>query len=110
VTGCAGDGAWALRGRAGAGRPGAPLLESACRSRRVIAVTVRGVRRAKLRRVTVRLGDGRARRVRARRRVRVDLRGRPKGTVVVRLVAVTRAGRRSEDRRVYRLCAPKRRG
>ena len=110
VSGCAGDGAWTLRGKAGAGRPGAPLIAPDCRSRRVLTVTLRGVRRAKLRRVSVRIGDGRDRRVRPRRKVRVDLRGRPKGTVVVRLTAVTRSGKRYEDRRVYRLCAPKRRG
>ena len=45
----------------------------------------------------------------ARRRIRIDFRGRPKGRVVVRIVARARGGRRYEERREYRLCVRGRR-
>jgi hypothetical protein len=57
-------------------------------------VTVNG------RRVAVRRGR--------RTTVPIDLRGLPKGTVRVRVVAVTRAGRRVAQERRYRTCTPKR--
>ena len=66
---------------------------------------------------TIRLHDPRGRRLRAARvyvngkrvrvtrgRARIDLRGRARGTVKVRVVGRTRGGRRVEDTRRYRTC------
>jgi endoglycosylceramidase len=100
VTGCA-RGSWRVDGQAEAGTE-----PRACTSRRVITATLRG--RGALRSVRVRIGDGRAVRAPARRRVRIDLRGRPAGTVVVRIEAVTRAGRRLSEQRTYRTCVTRR--
>ena len=38
----------------------------------------------------------------------VDLRGLPKGKVVVRIVGVTKSGRKALSKRTYRTCVPKR--
>jgi hypothetical protein len=40
----------------------------------------------------------------------IDLRGLPRGTVTVRIVATLDDGRRVEARRTYRTCVPRRRG
>ncbi|HEX8101834.1 MAG TPA: cellulase family glycosylhydrolase [Solirubrobacteraceae bacterium] len=111
ATGCAGEGRWALSGRAGTAAAAAPpSAKPPCRSRRRVTVALPIRRRVKLRRITVRVNGKRVRRLRGdRRRVRVDFRGRPKGRVVVRIVAQARGGRRYEERREYRLCVPGRR-
>jgi hypothetical protein len=74
-----------------------------CVSRRRFDIRVRGRR---LRRATVTVAG---RRVRVRRRgtrlvARVDLRGRPRETITVRIRAITRGGRRVSETRRYRLC------
>ncbi len=105
VGGCA-RGTYALRGQPGEARPGAgsgtpSAKPRRCRSRRVIRVTLR--RRA--RSVRVRVDGAKPTRVRVRgKKVRIDLRGRPRQRVVVRI----RSGR-EEIRRVYRTCRPSRR-
>jgi len=69
-------------------------------------VSVRSPRAVRLRAVTVRVSGRPARRRHGdRRRVRVDLRGRPAGRVVVRIEARARDGRRFAERRAYRTCA-----
>lgn len=81
----------------------------ACTSRRTIRLRVRRVpRRARVRSLTVSVTGQRTRRLRGNRRVvRLDLRGAPRGTVRVRIVARTTRGRRYVDRRTYRLCTPR---
>jgi hypothetical protein len=70
-----------------------------CFSRRVIVVHVR---RARVRSVRVYAGT---RRVRTIRGGHISLRGLPAGRVRVRIVAVTRGGRRISQVRTYRTCA-----
>ncbi len=83
-----------------------------CLSRRRFEIRVkRGRGRARLRSARVYV-DGRRVRVRrrgGRLRAVVDLRGRQKQRVRVRIVARTRSGKRLTDTRVYRTCTPKRR-
>ncbi|HEX8105613.1 MAG TPA: glycoside hydrolase family 3 C-terminal domain-containing protein [Solirubrobacteraceae bacterium] len=85
-----------------------------CLSRRSFRIRLReprgGRERLRSARVTV---DGR--RVRVRRRggrlvARVDLRGKPRKRVVVRVVARTTQGRRLRETRRYRTCVPGHRG
>ena len=82
-----------------------------CLSRRRFEIRVkRGHGRARLRSARV-FVDGRRVRVRRRAgrlRAVVDLRGRQKQRVRVRIVARTRSGKRLRDTRVYRTCTPKR--
>ena len=81
----------------------------ACTSRRTVRLHVRGVgRRARLRSVQV-FVDGRrqARRRITRNGIRLSFRGRAKGAVRVRVVAVTATGRKVVDRRAYRTCTPR---
>jgi endoglycosylceramidase len=115
VTACTRGGAWELRGApggrdAGGAGPGPGRGARACRSRRVVTITLpRRARRAGVRGVVVRVAGRRAWRVRAPRgRVRVDLTGRPRGRVVVTVEARLRGGRRFTERRAYRLCARRR--
>jgi ABC-2 type transport system ATP-binding protein len=104
VTGFSGPGAGA----------GAGLLPPSrrCLSRRRFEIRVkRGRGKARLRSARVYVAG---RRVRVRRRAGrlraiVDLRGRPKQRVRVRIVARTRSGRVLRDTRVYHPCTPKRR-
>ena len=83
-----------------------------CLSRRRFEIRVkRGRGRARLRSAKVWV---QGRRVRVRRRAGrlravVDLRGRRKQRVKVRIVARTRAGKVLRDKRVYRTCTPKKR-
>jgi len=72
-----------------------------CTSRRSFVIRLpRGLRSA---RVTV--GGRRAKVIRGSRlRARVNLRGRRRGTVVVRIVGRTRSGRRVVQTRRYRTC------
>ncbi|HEX8122832.1 MAG TPA: hypothetical protein VF549_16385 [Solirubrobacteraceae bacterium] len=93
-------------GAGAGGTSGAPGTSRRCASRR--RFTIHLARR--LRRARVTIG---ARRVKVRRRggrltAIVDLRGRPAGTVRVRIRGVTRRGRRVTSSRRYRLCATRR--
>jgi hypothetical protein len=110
ASGCA-RGTWtleALAGAPGAGTPGTAAARR-CTSRRELRVTLRLPRGARVRRATVRVGAGPARRVSVRDgRVAVSLRGRPAGRVVVRLRATLRDGRVASERRTYRTCTRRR--
>jgi hypothetical protein len=83
-----------------------------CLSRRKFTIKVRrppGVRFKKLtikvnKRTKVKLKGLKARKVKAR----INLRGMPKGKVVVRIVARTNTGRKAVTKRTYRTCAKKR--
>ena len=79
-----------------------------CVSRRRFRLTMRGLRRKQVRVLRVYV-NGKRRATRRGRRVRVpvDLRGLPRGTVRVKVVARTRAGRRLVDTRRYRTCVPR---
>lgn len=114
VTGCA-RGGYVLRGAPDEGSPargdhGGGRNDSArhsCRSRRVITATVRVPRRVRLRSVVVRVSGAKTQRLRGnRRRVRIDLRGRPRTRVLVRIEARARGGRRYSERRAYHTCVP----
>ncbi len=77
-----------------------------CISRRVFTIRLRAPRGQRLRSATVFVGRKRARVLRGRAlRARVDLRGLPKGTVRVKIVARTTTGRTVEQVRRYRTCA-----
>jgi ABC-2 type transport system ATP-binding protein len=82
-----------------------------CLSRRRFEIRVkRGHGRKRLRSARVYV-DGKRLKVRRRAgrlRAVVDLRGRQKQRVRVRIVARTRCGKRLHDTRVYRTCTPKR--
>lgn len=111
VTACA-RGSYTLTGEpSGVAAPG-KRARGRCRSRRVFSIRLRGLPAGtRLRTVVVRVGRGRARTLRGdRRRVRIDLRGRRAGRVVVTLALRARGGRRFAERRVYRTCVPARRG
>src|SRR3954469_5062600 len=88
-----------------------PLASSAraCASRRSILVHLRGVRRTRVRRVTI-VVNGRRQKVLGGRRaaVRVRLTGKPRGLYRIRLVIRTRGGRNVVDGRAYRTCTKKR--
>lgn len=75
-----------------------------CTSRRRFTIRLRGAHLVRAR-VTVGGRGVRVRRVRGRLVAVVDLRGRRRGTVVVRSVARTRAGRVVRETRRYRTCA-----
>ena len=81
-----------------------------CVSRRFFRLTMRGIARNRVRSLTVSI-DGKRRAVRRGRRLKapVDLRGLPKGTFTVKVVARTRSGKRIVDTRRYRTCVPRRR-
>ena len=80
-----------------------------CVSRRRFGLHMRGIARNKVRSLRVYV-DGRLKATRRGRRLRVpvDLRGLPRGTFRVRVVARTRSGRRIVDTRRYRTCVPRR--
>jgi len=81
---------------------------TACRRSTTIAFTLRLPHGAELRRVRVTV-DGRTQSVHdgSRRRVTVELRGKPRSSVRVSLVVVTKTGSTLTETRIYRLCAPK---
>jgi hypothetical protein len=83
-----------------------------CASRRHFRIRLRlprGVRRADVRRATVRVGRGRARVLRGKRLTTpVDLRGLPAGRVTVRVRLTLKDGRTVSDTRRYRTCAARR--
>ena len=76
-----------------------------CVSRRHFRLTMRGVSRSRVKSLKVFVGGRRAAVRRGRRlRAPVDLRGLPRGTVRVKVVARLRGGGRVVDRRTYRTC------
>ncbi|MDP9256979.1 MAG: hypothetical protein M3Q31_10545, partial [Actinomycetota bacterium] len=98
-------------GFSGPGAGGGVLPTSRrCLSHRRFEIRVkRGRGKARLRSAKV-FVDGKRVKVRrrgGRLRAVVDLRGRKKQRVRVRIVARTRSGKRLRDTRVYRTCAPK---
>jgi len=94
---------------AGTGTASKTTLKAPCRSRRVVTISLRLRRRERLRSVVVRTGGERpVTRRAARRVVRVSFKGRPKGTVRVRIAVTTRGGRRYAFTRAFRTCAPRR--
>jgi hypothetical protein len=81
-----------------------------CQSRRVFGIRLRAPRGVRLRSARVYV-DGKRVRVFSRNgrlRARVDLRGKPKGRFVVRIVARASSGRVLRSRRVYRTCIKRR--
>jgi endoglycosylceramidase len=77
--------------------------EPKCRKRRTVRIRLRGVRRARVRRVRVFVNGGRVKVLRGpRRAVRVRL---PRGTVRVRVAVRTVSGRLVTVRRTFRVCA-----
>jgi Zn-dependent M28 family amino/carboxypeptidase len=87
-----------------------PPATRTCRSRRVIRMRLRAPRGDRLRRARVRASRGR---VLVRRRgrgfrVRLDLRGVPRGEVRVRVRVTTARGRTLRQTRTFRTCATRR--
>lgn len=81
-----------------------------CVSRRKFRIRLRQSKDDPLARAEVFVGKKRVKVVRGRRLTApVDLRGLPKGKIVVRVVGITRSGRRTEAKRTYRTCTRKRR-
>jgi hypothetical protein len=97
------NGVWPFApARAGLGLPSARR----CASRRVFGIRLRAPKGVRLRSARVYVG---AKLVRvlsgARLRARIDLRGLPRGTVRVRVVATTTSGRKITESRRYHTCA-----
>lgn len=93
------------------GTPGSLGLPAArtCKSRRSFKIRARAPRGQKLRSARVFVNGKRVRTLRGKSlRAAVNLRGLPKGTVRVRIVARTTRGRTVTATRTYRTCAPKR--
>jgi len=93
---------------AGPSKVGLPTARR-CVSRRVFPIRLRAPRGRRLRSAVVSL-DGRRVRVRRGKKLtaRIDLRGRPRGSFRVRVVARTTAGRVVRETRTYRTCIPRR--
>jgi hypothetical protein len=106
------DGGSGSGGRASSGTTlaadGVPLARK-CVSRRNFRIRLRHPAGDPLRRAKVFVNGKRVRVVRGKRRLRarVDLRGLPKGRFLVKIQAVTRAGKRLVEQRAYRTCTPK---
>ena len=81
---------------------------SRCVSRRSFRVRVRAPKGQRLRRATV-IVNGKPRATRRGRKLSlpVNLRGLPRGTIRVRIVATTTRGKRVVSERRYRTCAAK---
>ncbi len=80
-----------------------------CASRRHFVIRLKAPRGKRLRSARVYVNGKRVRVIRGRRlRARIDLRGLPKKTVTVRIVATTRSGRRFADMRRYHTCVRRR--
>lgn len=80
----------------------------ACASRRVFTIHLRGPKGQRLRSARVYLNGRRVKSVSGARTARIDLRGLPKGTVRVKVVARTRSGRTITETRRYLTCTPRR--
>lgn len=78
-----------------------------CSSRRSFIIHLRGAHGEHLRSAHVFIGHRRVR-VLTRMRALIDLRGRPKERVTVRILGVTRTGRRTTAKRLYHLCVRRR--
>ncbi|MCW2998990.1 MAG: hypothetical protein JWN65_2539 [Solirubrobacterales bacterium] len=90
---------------AGAGALGLPSA-GRCVSRRAFTIHLRQPRGRRLASARVFVDGRRVKVVRgARTTARIDLRGLPRGTVTVRVVAKTRSGRTITETRRYRTCA-----
>lgn len=82
----------------------------ACVSRRVFTIRLRRPPGQRLRSAKVFLDGRRVKSVNgARTTARIDLRGLPKGTVTVKVIARTRSGRTITETRRYLTCTPRRR-
>ena len=106
VTGCA-TGGWELGGEPDAASVAPRTTPATCRSRRVVALSLR----TKIRRAKVRVSGTKPRRVRVRggRTVILDLRGTRKARVVVTISGVRAGnGRRYVERRIVNTCVPRR--
>jgi len=105
------NGVWPFATAASAGSASPALgLPSArrCVSRRNFSIRLRP-RRDRLRSARVSVNGKRVKVLRGRRlRARIDLRGLPKGQIVVRIVARTTKGRTVREQRRYRTCIPRR--
>jgi hypothetical protein len=87
---------------------GASSSKATCLSRRTVAIHLRGVRSAQVRRVTVSVNGARRKVLRGRRSsVRVTLARMPKTVAHVRVVVALRSGRRVVLKRTYRTCTAK---
>lgn len=81
-----------------------------CVSRRRFRIRLRESKDDPLARAMVFVGKKRVKVLKGKRLTApVDLRGLPKGKVVVRVVGITKSGRRAESKRRYRTCVPRRR-
>ena len=94
----------------GKGRYGPRKLPShsrtGCRKRRFVVVRVRGLRRSRVRSIRVRAGRRRVRaRLRRHGRIRLDFRHFGRTNYRVRVVVVTRSGKRHVYKRKVRRCA-----
>ena len=82
-----------------------------CLSRRKITITIRRPRGTTFKSLTItvnrktklKLKGTKARKVKAK----INLRGLPKGKVVVKIVAVTTTGKKAVSKRTYKTCAKK---
>ena len=84
-----------------------PTSKLPCTSRRLITVTLKVPRGAKVKRGTVTINGKRLTRLkRGARRVKVDLRGRKPGVYTIRITFTTSKGKTVKDVRRYRTCAP----
>src|SRR4051794_21380221 len=82
-----------------------------CVSRRRFHITLRAPRGERLTSARVTVNGKRVRVARGKRlRALVDLRGLPRRSVTIRVVARTRKGRRVVEKRTYRTCTPRRPG
>jgi hypothetical protein len=106
-----------LRGSAAEQQPGvvlpsgpSPRGRRSCRSRRTFSIRLREPKRGRLVEARVYVNGKRVRTVRGRRlRARINLRGLPRGSYRVRVVAITSTGKRVTRTRRYRTCMAKRR-
>ena len=102
------DAAGATGSGPASGAPGLGLPSTRrCASRRSFPIRLRAPRGVRLRSATVTVDGRRVRVLRGRRlTAQVNLRGLPKGTVRVRVVARTTTGRVVRETRTYRTCVP----
>jgi len=91
------------RGTAARWEVAAPGARRTCASRRRFVIRLRGPRGERLRSARVTIAGKRVRVLRGMR-ARIDLRGRRRGRVTVRIRGVTRSGRRVTATRRYRTC------
>ena len=101
------NGVWPFKAAASSPALGLPSARR-CVSRRSFSIRLRP-RRERLRSAQVSVNGKRVKVLRGRRlRARIDLRGLPKGEVVVKIVARTARGKTVREQRRYRTCVPRR--